>query len=288
MAAPRRENSVVDALVDELRHDIMTEKATSGTEDRPGRVGRANGSQPDARAVGARALGNRGLCPTCRAPGANIIDVTITHVEDVLATRLVLDAVLGRVAASNLDREDLDYLHSLLVQIEAVKLPEGHAEIVDPAQHFHTRLDEAAGAPMMSRLVMQSVHHTNVFLSGMWFTNRRIAYVGKAYFSELYKALEAKDLDRVEGLIREWRVDMAAVILQDRVRTDELRILPSVLTPSELRRLRAIIDDGYDLQGPNGELLGVGEGAAKQAQGKGAAPATPGRSRRRSSVTARA
>jgi DNA-binding GntR family transcriptional regulator len=288
MAAPRRENSVVDALVDELRHDIMTGKLRPGQRiDQDEWAERMGASRTPVRSALER-LETEGFVQLAGRRGANIIDVTITHVEDVLATRLVLDAVLGRVAASNLDREDLDYLHSLLVQIEAVKLPEGHAEIVDPAQHFHTRLYEAAGAPMMSRLVMQSVHHTNVFLSGMWFTNRRIAYVGKAYFSELYKALEAKDLDRVEGLIREWRVDMAAVILQDRVRTDELRILPSVLTPSELRRLRAIIDDGYDLQGPNGELLGVGEGAAKQAQGKGAAPASAGRSRRRSSVTARA
>jgi DNA-binding GntR family transcriptional regulator len=286
MAAPRRENSVVDALVDELRHDIMTGKLRPGQRiDQDEWAERMGASRTPVRSALER-LETEGFVQLAGRRGANIIDVTITHVEDVLATRLVLDAVLGRVAASNLDREDLDYLHSLLVQIEAVKLPEGHAEIVDPAQHFHTRLYEAARAPMMSRLVMQSVHHTNVFLSGMWFTNRRIAYVGKAYFSELYKALEAKDLDRVEGLIREWRVDMAAVILQDRVRTDELRILPSVLTPSELRRLRAIVDDGSDLQGPNGELLGVGEGAAKQAQGRGVAPTS--RARRRSSVTARA
>jgi hypothetical protein len=182
----------------------------------------------------------------------------------------VLDAVLGRLAASNLNDDDLEFLRSLLAQIEAIKLPEGHAQMVDPAQRFHARLYQAAGAPMMSRLVMQSVHHTNVFLSGMWFTNRRIAYVGKAYLGHLYEALEAKDLDRVERLIREWRVDMAGVILQDRVRSDELRILPSVLTPVELRRLRAVIDDGDDLQGPSVSALGATKGGSRATAGRSA------------------
>jgi DNA-binding GntR family transcriptional regulator len=287
MAAPRRENSVVDVLVDELRHDIMTGKLRPGQRiDQDEWAERMGASRTPVRSALER-LEAEGFVRLAGRRGASIIDVTMTHVEDVLSTRLVLDAVLGRVAATHLNRKDLDYLHSLVVQIEAIELPDGHAEMVDPAQRFHARLYQAAGAPMMVRLVMQSVHHTNVFLSGMWFTNRRIAYVGRAYFSELYKALEAKDLDRVERLIREWRVDMAGVILQDRVRTDDLHILPSVLTASELARLRAIIDDGHDLHGPTGHSP-VAEVSAKPAVLKGATKVTTGGSRRGSSVRARA
>ncbi len=182
--------------------------------------------------------------------GATIIDVTLAHIEDVLCTRLVLDAALGRVGARNMTQQDLDALRSLLQQIEAIKLPEDHAKMVDPAQRFHAQLFQAAGAPMMHRLAMQSVHHTDVFLSSMWFTNRRIADVGKAYFAELYHACEAREVDRVGDLIRGYRVDMAGVVLQDRVRTEDLRILPGVLTDAELQQLQRIVDDGHDPVGP--------------------------------------
>ena len=89
------------------------------------------------------------------------------------------------------------------------------------------------------RIATQAHDHTHVFLSRMWSANRRISDIGKVYYGELYKACAARDLDRVERLIRDMRIDMAGVILQDRVRTAELRILPGVLTDSELARLRA-------------------------------------------------
>src|SRR5262249_48634814 len=141
--------------------------------------------------------------------------------------------------------------------------PEDHAQMVEPAQHFHMTLYDAAAAPMMHRLETQAVHHTNVFLSSMWFTNRRIAYVGKAYFSELYAACEAKDLDRVERLVRDYRIDMAGVVLQDRVRTSELRILPHVLDTSEFSRLRAIVDEGQDPVGPDPDSMARAEGDSR-------------------------
>ncbi len=250
MADSRRENSVVDALVDALRHDIMTGQLRPCQRiDQDEWAARVGASRTPVRSALER-LETEGFVRLSGRRGATIIDVTTMHVEDVLSTRLVLDAMLGRVAASNLDRKDLEFLYSLLVQIEAVNLPEGYAEIVEPAQRFHGRLYQTAAAPMMGRLVLQSVHHTNVFLSSKWFTNRRIGYVSKAYFRELYQALEQKDLDRVERLIRDWRVDMAGTVLQNRVRADDLCILPSVLNEREFERLRAIIDDGKDPQGP--------------------------------------
>ena len=259
MAPPRRENSAVDTLVEALRHDIMTGTLKSGQRiDLDEWAERVGASRTPVRLALER-LETEGFVKLSGRRGAIIIDVTLTHIEDVLSARLVLDAALGRAGALNLNQEDLDKLHSLLLQIEAIKLPEEHAQMVEPAQRFHAHLYQAAGAPMMYRLVMQSVHHTNVFLSSMWFTNRRIAYVGKAHFYELYKACEAKDLDRVERLTRDYRVDMAGVILQDRVRTDELHILRGVLTQPEFQRLRAIVDEGQDPRGPSEDSMALAE-----------------------------
>jgi DNA-binding GntR family transcriptional regulator len=241
--------------VDELRHDIMTGALRQGQRiDQDAWAERVGASRTPVRSALER-LETEGFVKLSGRRGANIIELTITDIEDVLSTRLILDAALGRTAALDLDKATLDELRSILEQINAVKLPDDHAQMVEPTQRFHARLFQAAGASMMYRLENQSVQHTNVFLSNMWFRNRQIAYVGKAYFTELYKACEAHDPDRVEHLIREYRIDMAGVILQDRIRTEELRILPGVLTPAELRRLAKIVDDGQDPTGPSVEAM---------------------------------
>ena len=244
MAPPRRENSAVDTLVEALRHDIMTGTLKPGQRvDLDEWADRAGASRTPVRLALER-LETEGFVKLSGRRGATIIDVTMTHIEDVLSTRLVLDSALGRAGARNLTSSDLETLHGLLEQIEAIKLPEEHARMVEPALGFHIHLYQAAGASMMFRLGMQSVHHTNVFLSSMWFTNRRIAYVGREHFRQLYHACEAGDLDRVERLLRDYRIDMAGVILQDRVRTEDLHILPGVLTQAEFEQQKAVILNG--------------------------------------------
>jgi DNA-binding GntR family transcriptional regulator len=247
---PRRENSAVDTLVDALRHDIMMGTLKPGQRiDLDEWAERMEASRTPVRLALER-LETEGFVKLSGRRGATIIDVTITHIEDVLSARLVLDSTLGRAGARNLTPGDLETLRSHLKRIEALKLPDEHARMVEPALGFHVHLYQAAGAAMMFRLAMQSVHHTNVFLSSMWFTNRRIAYVGREHFRQLYRACEAKDLDRVERLLRDYRIDMAGVILQDRVTTDVLHILPGVLSQAEFRRLQAIVDRGEDPGAP--------------------------------------
>lgn len=246
MPPPRRENSTVDALVEALRHDIMTGTLKPGQRVDLDEWGERVGASRTPVRQALERLETEGFVKLSGRRGATIIEVTLTHIEDVLSTRLVLDATLGRAGARNLEEKDFQILASLLADIEAIQLPEQHAQMVGPALAFHSFLYQAAGAPMMQRLATQTVHHTNVFLSSMWFSNRRIAYVGKTHFKQLYAACLEKDIDRVERLIREYRIDMAGVILQDRVRTAELRILPGVLTEPEFLRLQAIVDDGED------------------------------------------
>jgi DNA-binding GntR family transcriptional regulator len=247
---PRRENSAVDTLVDALRHDIMIGTLRPGQRiDLDEWADRMGASRTPVRLALER-LETEGFVKLSGRRGATIIDVTVGHIEDVLSTRLVLDSALGRAGARNLTGQDLNTLRSHLDRIEAIKLPEEHALMVEPALGFHVHLYQAAGAAMMFRLAMQSVHHTNVFLSSMWFTNRRIAYVGREHFRQLYQACQAREFDRVERLLRDYRIDMAGVILQDRVRTDALHILPGVLSHAEFRRLQAIVDQGEDPGAP--------------------------------------
>ena len=279
MPPPRRQNSAVDALVEALRHDIRSGKLRPGQRIDLDEWGEGMGASRTPVRLALERLEAEGFVKLSGRRGATIIDVTLNHIEDVLCTRLVLDATLGRVGARNITQQDLDVLESLLEQIEAIKLPEEHAKMVDPAQRFHAQLFHAAGAPMMHRLAMQSVHHTDVFLSSMWFTNRRIADVGKAYFAQLYAACLARDGDRVSELIRGYRVDMAGVVLQDRVRTEDLRILPGALTPAEFLQLQAIVDEGNDPVGPAGNAALTAGGQRRQANdSKSAYPVKNGRS----------
>jgi DNA-binding GntR family transcriptional regulator len=250
MPPPRRENSTVDALLEALRHDIMIGTLKPGQRVDLDEWGERMGASRTPVRQALERLEAEGFVKLAGRRGATIIEVTLAHIEDVLATRLVLDAALGRAGAQNLQEQDFEVLGELLEEIDRVVLPEQHAQMVEPALAFHAHLYRAAGAPMMFRLETQTVHHTNVFLSSLWFSNRRIAHVGKSHYKELYAACQVRDLDRVEQLIREYRIDMAGVMLQDRVRTDGLRCLPAILTKAELDRLSAIVDKGQDPVGP--------------------------------------
>lgn len=258
MPPPRRENSAVDTLAEALRHDIMTGTLRPGQRVDLDEWGARMGASRTPVRQALERLEAEGFVKLSGRRGASIIEVTLNHVEDVLATRLVLDAALGRAGVVNLDQPRLDELRDLLAEIEQISLPEEHALMVRPAFAFHNCLFEAADAPMMLRHATQAVHHTNVFLSSLWFSNRRIGHVGKAHYRELFAACQAEDADRVEQLIREYRVDMAGVILRDRVHTDELRILRGVLTRAEFARLRAVVDEGQDPFGPSERLTTPG------------------------------
>jgi DNA-binding GntR family transcriptional regulator len=251
MPPPRRENSTVDALLSALRHDITSGTLKPGQRLDLDEWGERMGASRTPVRQALERLEAEGFVKLSGRRGATIIEVTLTHIEDVLSTRLVLDSALGRAGTRNLEEDDLDVLADLLAAINRIVLPGQHTQMVEPALDFHTYLYRAAGAAMMLRLAMQTVHHTNVFLSSVWFSNRRIAYVGKTHFKELYVACQLKDLDRVELLIREYRIDMAGVILRGRARTEELQVLPGVLTGDEFCRLRAIVDDGQDPLGPS-------------------------------------
>jgi DNA-binding GntR family transcriptional regulator len=244
------EKSRVDLLVEAIRADVITGALAPGQRiDQDAWAERMNVSRTPVRLALER-LESEGFVKLLPRRGALITELTTEYIEDVLSTRLVLESALGRAGADNLDEEGLAALHVILEQIEAIALPEQHAELSDPTHRFHVRLYEAARTPIMERFALQVTDHTHVFLNRIWYANRRIAQVTKLYFAALFAACEARDLDGVERVIRDHRIDLAGVILQDRVRTDDLHALRAVLTDSEVARLRAIVDSGQDPSGP--------------------------------------
>jgi DNA-binding GntR family transcriptional regulator len=266
MSPVKSEKSAVDALVEAIRSDIMTGALGPGQRiPQDEWAERLQVSRTPVRLALER-LESEGFVKLLPRRGAIITELTIPYLEDVLATRLLLEAGLGRAGCRNLSEDDLQALGKIVDEIRDIPLPEGHAQLVDPTHRFHVRLYQAAEAPMMNRFAMQVVEHTHVFLNRFWYANRRIAQVTQAYFAELYQACVDTNLDRVEQLIRDHRVDIAGVILQDRVRIKDLHTLPGILTIPELLRLSAIVDDGHDPVGPSTEASGTSPTASARAQ----------------------
>jgi DNA-binding GntR family transcriptional regulator len=242
--------TAVEALVEAIRKDVITGALGPGERiDQDEWAQRMGVSRTPVRLALER-LEAEGFVRLLPQRGAIIAELTVRDLEDVLASRLVLEAALGRAGATNLSDGDHRTLAALLDEINALKLPDQHAALVEPAHRFHTCLYEAAEAPRMARFAMQVIDQTHVFLNRIWYANRRISVVTQVYFSELCRACEAGDRDRVERLIRDQRIDTAGVILQDRVHTSELTVLPGILTATELQRLQAIVDGGEEPQGP--------------------------------------
>jgi DNA-binding GntR family transcriptional regulator len=250
MSAVKREKTAVDALVDAIRADIMSGALGPGQRiNQDAWAERMNISRTPVRLALER-LESEGFVQLLPRRGAVITEMTATYLEDVLSTRLVLESSLGRAGTRNLSDEDVAALQAINWEIDAIALPDGHTDLVDPAHRFHERLYFAADAPTMHRYAAQVTDHTHVFLNRVWYANRRIAHVTKRYFAALYLACEGRDADRAERLIRDHRVDLSGVILQDRVRLRDLHVFPGILTHDELDRLAAIIDHGREPTGP--------------------------------------
>lgn len=249
MPSTKKGNSI-DALVTAIRNDIM-----SGTLG-PGRrinqdewAERMSLSRTPVR-VALERLEAEGFVKLLPHRGAVVVEMTPEYLEDILCARLILEASLGRAGAHNLTPDDFKVLHTAYEEIQAVPLPEGHRSLLEPTHRFHEQLFSASPTPMIHRFTTQVVDHSHVFLNQYWYTNRRIAQVTKLYFSELLTACKNHDLDRVERVIRDQRIDLAGVVLHERTQTTQLRVLPSLLTNDELHRLTALIDKGEEPHGP--------------------------------------
>jgi DNA-binding GntR family transcriptional regulator len=250
MSPVQQKANSVDALVEAIREDIMTGVLGPGQHvSQDGFAERMHVSRTPVRLALER-LEAEGFVRLLPRRGAVITEMTVTHLEDVLSSRLLLESGLGRAAARNLTDDDLRTLAAIAKKIDAVVLPEGHPDLVEPSHQFNVCLYQAANAPMMNRLAMQVVDHAHLFLNRYWYAKRRLAQVTKLYYAELFKACKARDPERVERLMRDHRIDVAGVILQDRVRTPELRVFPGILSPAEFARLSTIVDDGGEPLGP--------------------------------------
>jgi DNA-binding GntR family transcriptional regulator len=242
--------TAVDALVEAIRKDLIAGVLGPGERiDQDEWAQRMDVSRTPVRLALER-LEAEGFVTLVPQRGAIVAELTVVELEDVLASRLLLEAALGRAGTRNLSAADVATLAGLLHEINRLQLPEQHAALLEPAHQFHTCLYRAANAPRTMRFAMQVIDQTHVFLNRIWYANRRISQVTQAYFVELHQACVGRDLDRVERLIRDQRIDTAGVILQDRIRTSELSMLPGILTTVELARLEAIVDGGEEPRGP--------------------------------------
>jgi DNA-binding GntR family transcriptional regulator len=251
MQPERRRGDSVDALVEAIRAEIMA--GTLG----PGQLvsqdewaERMSVSRTPVRLALER-LESEGFIKLAARRSASVTEMTTAYLEDIFAGRLVVDSSLGRAGSYNLTPSDIDVLRKIDEEIQEIVLPEEHKILANPGHRFHEHLYQAAQAPIMYRYALRLVDHSRVFLNRYWYANRRIAQVTKVYYHEIFVACENRDPERVETLIREHRIDLAGVILQDRVLVDDLRVIPSLLNVEEMHRLRALVDNGEDPSGPS-------------------------------------
>lgn len=241
----------VDALVDAIHSAITSGTLSPGQRiDQDEWAERMNLSRTPVRLALER-LEAEGFVKLLPRRGAVVAQITPQSLEDILAARLVLEPSLGRIGAGNLTAADMESLRESNREVQLIRLPQGHRDLYEPAHRFHDTLYLAAAAPMMYRYAVQAADHSHVFLNRQWYANRRIAQVTKLYYDELLAACQESDLDRVESVMREHRINLAGVIFQENMQMRDLRVLPKLLSPAELRRLTALVDGGEEPAWPS-------------------------------------
>jgi len=140
-----------------------------------------------------------GLVATDRR-GWIVHEHTAKEIEDIFQCRIALDGYAARCAALKRTEEQLAEIQE--VSTAALKIDSSHAaELVDANDRFHDLVIDAAGNPLMTRLI----EHSRVF-----HFNRRVAigYAPKEWevshqeHAAIADAIARKDADEAERLAR--------------------------------------------------------------------------------------
>jgi DNA-binding GntR family transcriptional regulator len=233
----------VDEIVAHIRDEIVEGRIAPGQRLEQEIWAERIGVSRSHLRLGLERLEAEGFVQLLPRRGAVVTEMTIEHIEDVLTTRLVLDAALGRAGAHKITDEELARLGEISDELQQLSLPDDHARLIELAHEFHVDLYRAAGSVMMTRFASQVTDHTYVFLNRLWHANRRVARSSQAYIARLFDAINLRELDRVERLMRDHRIDLAATVFQGRIRARELGLFSGVLNEAELDRFTALIDD---------------------------------------------
>jgi DNA-binding GntR family transcriptional regulator len=141
-----------------------------------------------------------GLVVAATNRGASVRSYQSHDLEDMYALRALLEAHAAHRAAGMITPLQLQLLHESVKRFVGLQLDEV-AELVTENARFHDTILEASQSERLGAMVRQVVPLPMQYRSWMWYSQNQLE-LSHHYHRKILQALEARDADRAEGLMR--------------------------------------------------------------------------------------
>jgi DNA-binding GntR family transcriptional regulator len=121
---------------------------------------------------------------------------------DMYEMRALLEGYACRRAATRISEADLERLKESLVRFSRVRRKNDLQELVRENMVFHNTILDAAGSERLTRMVRTVIEMPLVYRSYIWYSKDQVA-ISEHYHGRLVAALEARDGDRAELIMKE-------------------------------------------------------------------------------------
>ncbi len=154
-----------------------------------------------------------GLVETAPNRGATVRAYELSDLEDMYDLRALLEGNAARRAAGRVTHDQLAELRASCVRFEALLGTGDIPALVAENAVFHETILEAAGSERLTGMVRQVVALPLVYRSYLWYSAAQ-ASASLHYHGQLVKALEQRDAERAELVMREHVYEARDVLVQ--------------------------------------------------------------------------
>jgi DNA-binding GntR family transcriptional regulator len=194
-------------VADRLRSEILEGKLCPGEWLRQERLSREHGVSQTPVREALKLLASEGLVEHVPYRGVRVVELCREDVEDLYATRSVIEGRAARFAAERISRAEVEELESLHRQMMACVTPRDLAKYRELNRQFHTLIFKVS---RRSHLVRTLAHLWAAFPTMLWSTVPRVATESAPgrdqpdtmEHAEIVAAMRARNPDRAERALR--------------------------------------------------------------------------------------
>jgi DNA-binding GntR family transcriptional regulator len=194
--------SASDAAVELIRQAVIEGRLEPGQRLKEEDLARELGISRTPVREALLVLQTEGLLEALPNRGSVVRSYSPEDLYDMYELRALLEGYAARQASLRISADDLVALSESNTRFSKLRRNGDMAELVGENMRFHNAVLDAAGSERLARMVRSVVELPLVYRSYIWYSKEQIR-ISEHYHVQLLAALEARDGDRAELIMKE-------------------------------------------------------------------------------------
>jgi DNA-binding GntR family transcriptional regulator len=158
-------------------------------------------------------LQTEGLIQSLPNRGAVVREYTPDDIAEMYELRALLEGWAARKAAERISSGSIARLEKSCERFETLREKDNLRELVKENLRFHTTIMEAVGSERLTALIHKVTNLPLVYRSYNWYSDEQ-KQISEYYHKQITKALESKEAERAEALMREHVMEARDVVIK--------------------------------------------------------------------------